>query len=352
MAKALVISIDGMGGDHAPASVVGGLDLIAKRGRDIRFLIHGDKAQLDTLLDAHPSAKAISEVRPADRALGMDVKPSQAMRQGRGSSLWNAIASVEDGEAAAIVSAGNTGALMAIAMLRLRKMQGVHRPALVASWPTTRGVSCVLDVGANVEADSTQLVEFAIMGEAFFRAVHGTARPSVGLLNVGSEDEKGHEEIRAASVLIRESGLDLDFRGFVEGDDIGKGTVDVVVTDGFSGNIALKTAEGTARQVGGYLREALTGGPFARLGALLAYPSLQKLKAKMDPGRVNGGVFLGLNGLVVKSHGSADAGSFASAVRVALSMARSSYRDEIVAKLAKLTAPTSPIAASLAPDAG
>jgi glycerol-3-phosphate acyltransferase PlsX len=346
MASTQVIAIDGMGGDHAPESVIGGLDLLARRTRDVRFLVHGDAARLEHLLAAHSAARAVCTVRPAERALGMDVKPSQAMRQGRGTSLWNAVASVEEGEAAAVVSAGNTGALMAIAMLRLRKMQGIHRPALVASWPTQRGVSCVLDVGANVEADATQLVEFAIMGEAFFRAVHGVERPSIGLLNVGSEDEKGHEEIRQAATLMRVSGVDLDFRGFIEGDDIGKGTVDVVVTDGFTGNIALKTAEGTARQVGGYLKEALTGGPFARLGAVLAYPALQRLKAKMDPGRVNGGVFLGLNGLVVKSHGGADASSFASAVRVALSMARSHYRDEIAGQLAKLASASIPEAAA------
>jgi phosphate acyltransferase len=346
MATPLVIAIDGMGGDHAPESVIGGLDLVARRMRDVRFLVHGDGARLESLLNVHPAAKAACTVRSAERALGMDVKPSQAMRQGRGSSLWNAIVSVEEGEAAAVVSAGNTGALMAIAMLRLRKMQGIHRPALVASWPTLRGISCVLDVGANVEADATQLVEFAIMGEAFFRAVHGAARPSIGLLNVGSEDEKGHEQIRQAAVLMRESGVELDFRGFVEGDDIGKGTVDVVVTDGFAGNIALKTAEGTARQVGGYLKEALSGGPLARIGALFAYPALRRLKAKMDPGRVNGGVFLGLNGLVVKSHGGADAGSFASAVKVALSMARSSYRTEIETQLAKLAAAPAPTAAA------
>ncbi len=351
MATPLLLAIDGMGGDHAPDSVIGGIDLVARRTRDVRFLVHGDAGRLAALLDTHPAAKAVCDVRAAERALGMDVKPAQAMRQGRGSSLWNAVASVEDGEAAAVVSAGNTGALMAIAMLRLRKMQGIHRPALVASWPTIKGVSCVLDVGANVEADATQLVEFAIMGEAFFRAVHGVARPSVGLLNVGSEDEKGHEEIRQAAALMRDSGIDVDYRGFVEGDDIGKGTVDVVVTDGFSGNIALKTAEGTARQVGAYLKEALSGGPLARVGALFAYPALRRLKAKMDPGRVNGGVFLGLNGLVVKSHGGADASSFASAVRVAVSMARSSYRDEIAGQLARLAHASAPAQAAAAGDA-
>lgn len=228
MSEGLVIAIDGMGGDHAPRSVVDGLEAVAQEnareaGR-VRFQIHGDPAQIDPLLAERPAARAASVVVPADKAIGMDVKPSQALRQGRGSSLWNAVAAVEEGAAHAVVSGGNTGALMAISMFRLRMIPGVHRPALVATWPTMRGVCAVLDVGANVEADAAQLVEFAIMGEAFCRAVHGKERPSVALLNVGSEDQKGHEEIRNAARLMRERSIDLAFSGFVEGDDIGKGT--------------------------------------------------------------------------------------------------------------------------------
>jgi phosphate acyltransferase len=336
MPNSITIAIDAMGGDHAPESVMAGIEIVAKSRPGVRYQIHGDPARINALLATMPAAKASSTIVPADRAIGMEIKPSQALRQGKGSSMWNAVAAVEEGTANAVVSAGNTGALMAIAMMRLRMMQGVHRPALVASWPTMTGICCVLDVGANVGADARQLVEFAVMGEAFFRAVHGVERPSVGLLNVGAEDQKGHEEIRAAAKLIREANLDLAFHGFVEGDDIGKGTVDVVVTDGFSGNIALKTAEGTARLVGHFLKEALTGGPFAKIGALIAYPALRKLKKRMDPGRVNGGVFLGVNGLVVKSHGGADAAGFAAAVDVAIRMARSAYREEIAAKLAPL----------------
>jgi glycerol-3-phosphate acyltransferase PlsX len=217
-------------------------------------------------------------------------------------------------------------------------MEGVHRPALIASWPTARGFAAVLDVGANVEADAPQLVEFAIMGEAFHRAVRGSERPKVGLLNVGAEDQKGHEEIRAAARLIRETGVDFDFHGFVEGDDISKGTVDVIVTDGFTGNIALKTAEGTARLVAGFLREALTAGPLAQLGALLAYPALRKLKERMDPRTVNGAVFVGLNGIVVKSHGGTDGEGYAAAIDVAIRMAQSHYREEVAANLARIGA--------------
>jgi glycerol-3-phosphate acyltransferase PlsX len=336
MADGLTISIDAMGGDKAPEAVLDGIEHIAGRTPGVKFLTHGPEDRIKALLETRPAAQRACEVRHADKHIPMDVKPSQAMRQGKGSSMWNALVSVEEGEAQVCVSAGNTGALMAIAMIRLRKMEGVHRPALVASWPSATGFAAVLDVGANVQADASQLVEFAIMGEAFQRAVRGQARPRVGLLNVGSEDQKGHEEIRFAGRLIREAGVDLDFHGFIEGDDISKGTVDVVVTDGFTGNIALKTAEGTARLVAGFLKEALSGGVLARAGALLAYPALKKLRDRMDPRTVNGAVFVGLNGLVVKSHGSADGLSYASAIDVAIRMANSHFREEVSANLARL----------------
>ncbi|HYD85926.1 MAG TPA: phosphate acyltransferase PlsX [Vitreimonas sp.] len=345
MADGLVLSIDGMGGDHAPDIVVEGVDIAARANSGARYLIHGDPSRLAALLEKHPNAKAVSQIVPAEKAIGMEIKPSQALRQGKGSSLWNAIAAVETGEANAVVSAGNTGAFMAISMFRLRTMEGVHRPALAARWPAASGgYVVILDVGANVQADSEQLVEFAIMGEALQRAVSGAERPSVALLNVGSEDQKGHEEIRAAAKLIREAGVDLNFRGFVEGDDISKGTVDVVVTDGFTGNIALKTGEGAARLVGQLLREALTSGPLAKLGALIAYPALKKLSARMDPGTFNGALFLGLNGLVVKSHGGANARGFAAAIGVAEKMARSHYREEIASNLKRLARASHPAA--------
>jgi len=338
MTNGLVLSIDGMGGDHAPEIVVEGVDLFARAHRDVRFLLHGDTARLTPLLEKHQTARAASEVRPAEKAIAMDAKASQALRQGKGSSLWNAVQSVETGEANAVVSAGNTGAYMAMSMFRLRTMEGVHRPALATRWPTMKGgYTVMLDVGANVEADAEQLVEFAIMGEAFQRAVSGEPRPKVALLNVGAEDQKGHEEIRAAARLIRETGVDINFTGFVEGDDIAKGTVDVVVTDGFTGNIALKTGEGTARLVAQLLREALTSGPLAQLGALIAYPALRKLRTRMDPGTFNGALFLGLNGLVVKSHGGANGRGFAAAIGVAEKLARSHYREEIAANIERLS---------------
>jgi glycerol-3-phosphate acyltransferase PlsX len=337
MAERLVLSIDGMGGDHAPDIVVEGMDISARARPELTFIVHGDEARLNALLERYPAAKAVTRVQPADKAIGMEIKPSQALRQGKGSSLWNAVAAVENGEACAVVSAGNTGAYMAIAMFRLRTMEGVHRPALAARWPHANGgYTALLDVGANVEADGEQLVEFAIMGEAFQRAVSGKERPSVALLNVGAEDQKGHEEIRAAAKLIREAGVELNFHGFVEGDDIAKGTVDVVVTDGFTGNIALKTGEGTARLVAQFLKEALTGGILAKLGALIAYPALKTLRARMDPGTFNGALFLGLNGLVVKSHGGTNGPGYASAIDVAARMAESHYREEIARNLVRL----------------
>lgn len=332
------ISVDGMGGDNAPDTVVAGLERFAKDNLDYAFLLHGDVNTLTPLLDAAPLTKARAEVRHTDRQVGMDVKPSQAMRRGKGTSMWNAIEAVKTGDADAAVSAGNTGALMAMAKLILRTQEGLHRPALVANWPTTSGVAAVLDVGANIAADAEQLVEFAIMGEAFSRAVHHKDRPKVGLLNIGSEDMKGHDEVREAAQLIRDCGLDMAYHGFVEGDDISLSGVDVIVTDGFTGNIALKSAEGAARLVGGFLSDALKSGVFSRLGALIAMPALRRFQARMDPRAVNGGVFLGLNGVVVKSHGGTDAIGFANAVRIASNMCESRFADEVAVNLKRLAA--------------
>jgi glycerol-3-phosphate acyltransferase PlsX len=337
-----------MGGDLGPAVVVPGLARALERlqGRPVRFLAHGDERRLNTLLARVPDAQAVTEVRHTDHVIAMDEKPAQALRRGKGSSLWNAVEAVKTGEAAAAVSAGNTGALMAISKLQLRMAAPkLDRPAIVASWPTLRGVTAVLDVGANITSDAEQLVEFAIMGEAFHRAVHGVAKPTIGLLNVGAEEMKGHEEVREAAHMLRESGLDLAYHGFVEGDDIAKGTVDVVVTDGFTGNIALKTGEGTARFVAAVLRDALTSDLQAKLGAAIAYPALKKMRARIDPSTVNGGPLLGLNGTVVKSHGSADAKGFANAIKIAVDLAASDYASEIARNLERLSAAVSKAAA-------
>ena len=340
MPQTVTLSIDAMGGDHGPSVVVAGVARATERlaGRSVRFLLHGDEARLAPELARTPAARAVCEVRHTEQVIAMDEKPAQALRRGKGSSLWNAIAAVKAGEAGAAVSAGNTGALMAVGKLLLRTMHGLDRPAIVASWPTLRGVTAVLDVGANVTSEAEQLVEFAIMGEAFHRAVHGSATPTVGLLNVGSEDIKGHEEVREAHKLLREIELGLDYRGFVEGDGIAKGTVDVVVTDGFTGNIALKTAEGMARFFSSLLRETLTSDLQAKAGALIARPALRRMAGRIDPSSVNGGPLLGLNGLVVKSHGGADAKGFANAIKVAADLAFSDFAGEVDRNLKRLFA--------------
>lgn len=329
-----------MGGDHGPPVVVAGVAEYLKRAdaEGVDFLLHGDEAAIQAEIARLRVDPARVQVRHTDKVVAMDEKPAQAMRRGKGSSLWNAIDAVKAGEAHGAVSAGNTGALMAISKLILRMAApGLERPAIVASWPTLRGITAVLDVGANIDSDAEQLIEFAIMGEAFQSAVHGVARPSIGLLNIGSEDIKGHEEVREAHALLRGGAMDLNYHGFVEGDDIAKGTVDVVVTDGFTGNIALKTAEGTARFISTLLKDALTSGIQAKVGALFALPALRRMRARIDPSAINGGPLLGLSGIVVKSHGGADVRGFANAIRITADLARSDYLTKVGANLAKLS---------------
>jgi len=326
----LTLAIDAMGGDAGAQPVVDGVAFAVSKGLKAKFLIFGDAGELEPLL-AQSAARKHVDIRHTDKVVAMTDKPSHVIRRGRDTSMWAAMSAVRDGEAQAVVSCGNTGALMALARLQLRMIEGVDRPAITALWPTMRGRTVVLDVGANVEADANQLVQFAIMGEAFYRALMHVERPSVGLLNVGAEDLKGHELIRAAARVLREADPDMEFKGFVEGNDISKGTVDVVVTDGFSGNVALKSAEGAARLVGSWVREALTGTINAKFGALFMAPGLRKLKDRIDPSSNNGGFFLGVNGVVVKSHGGADARGVASAVNMAAGLARRPFRDEVAA---------------------
>ena len=324
MGAPVTIALDAMGGDHGPSVVIPAAAIALVRHPQMRFIIVGDQAQIDAELATHPALAEKSEIIHTDIAVAMDAKPSQALRRGRWkSSMWLAIQAVRDGRAAAVVSAGNTGALMVMAKFCLKTIKGVDRPAIAAIWPTIDAECIVLDVGANVGADSRQIVEFALMGAAMARAVFGMAAPSVGLLNIGVEEVKGVEEIRNAAAVLKEASLPLRYHGFIEGDDIGRGTVDVVVTDGFTGNIALKTAEGTAKQIGEYLRAAMGRSLLARLGAVLAQGALRALKEKMDPRHMNGGIFLGLNGIVVKSHGGTDATGFACAVDLAYEMASS-----------------------------
>ncbi|MEO3387624.1 phosphate acyltransferase PlsX [Mesorhizobium sp. CAU 1741] len=329
------IAIDAMGGDHGPEVVIPGLQKVVERRPDIRFLLFGRDEAVRPLLNRYPAVAAVSELTHCDVAVRMDDKPSQALRQGRWkSSMWKAIEAVKTGDADVCVSAGNTGALMAMSKFCLRTMAAIERPAIAAIWPTIRGESVVLDVGATIGADAHQLIDFAILGSAMARAIFGIEKPSVGLLNVGVEEIKGQEDVKEAGRILREANLrSMDYHGFVEGDDIGKGSVDVVVTEGFAGNIALKTAEGTARQIGGYLREAMSRGLMARIGYVFARGAFAHLREKLDVRRSNGGVFLGLNGIVVKSHGGADDESFAAAVELGYDMGRSRLIDGIQREL-------------------
>jgi len=323
MPKPVRISLDAMGGDHGPSVVVPGAGLALERHPDLHFVMFGNETVIAPLLAQNSKLQHATEVHHTDLAVGMDEKPSVAIRTGRGkSSMWRSIQAVRDGHADACVSAGNTGALMAMAKICLKTMAHIERPAIAAMWPTMRGESIVLDVGATIGADAGHLVDMAIMGAAMARIVFDLERPTVGLLNVGTEEIKGIEAVKEASRMLRDSNLpNLDYRGFVEGDDLGRGTVDVVVTEGFTGNIALKTAEGTAKQIGEYLRAALSRTLMARIGYFFAHQAFASVRDKMDPRKVNGGVFLGLDGVVVKSHGGTDALGFASAVDVAYDMA-------------------------------
>ena len=335
MASKVRIALDAMGGDHGPSVVIPGAARSLERHPDLHFELYGDEAVIRPLLGAHTALAAASSVHHTDVAIRMDDKPSQALRNGRRrSSMWLAIEAVKKSEADAAVSAGNTGALMAMARFCLRTMAQIERPAIAALWPTLRGESVVLDVGASIGADADALVDMAVMGAAMARVVLDIERPTVGLLNIGVEEVKGLEMVREAGRILRETGLpSLDYRGFVEGDDIGKGTVDVVVTEGFAGNIALKTAEGTAKQIAGYLRAAMSRTLMARLGYVLARGAFEALREKLDPRKVNGGVFLGLNGIVVKSHGGTDAEGFAAAVDLAYDMVKQDLMRKITDSL-------------------
>lgn len=337
MTGKMTIALDAMGGDAGPEMVLPGAHLASIRHPDLKFLLFGDAKKLTSLVEKYPRLKERCEVRHCEIAVAMEDKPSQALRRGRGkSSMWMAIEAVKDGEAQCVVSAGNTGALMAMARFVLKTIPGIERPAIAAIWPTLRGESVVLDVGATIGADARQLVEFALMGEAMARSLSGLERPTVGLLNIGVEEVKGLEQVKEAGRLLRGVGLPLEYVGFIEGDDIGKGTVDVVVTEGFTGNIALKTAEGTAKQLATYLRLALNRTLLSKLGALLATGAFATLRERMDPRKHNGGVFLGLNGIVVKSHGGTDALGFATAIDVAIEMVKNGLVAKIAADVAEM----------------
>jgi glycerol-3-phosphate acyltransferase PlsX len=338
----VVISIDAMGGDSGPAPIVAGMAISAGKNPALRFLVFGDKPELDMLVAKRRDLHGRCEVRHAEGVITMDAKPSHAMRNGRGSSMWSAIEAVRDGEAAVCVSCGNTGALMAMSMVRLRKIDGINRPAIACLWPSRNpgGFNIMLDAGADIRADAEDLLQYALMGVSYARVGLGLDAPRVGLLNVGTEEHKGRAELKLAHDLIAgaaESG-NFTFVGYAEGGDLPSDRVDVIVTDGFTGNVALKTGEGTARLIREFLQDAFRYSVLSRFAALLALTSLRRLSKRIDPRRVNGGVFLGLNGSVVKSHGSADATGVSAAIKLAFRLGEANIPNRIAARVASLSA--------------
>ncbi len=331
------IALDAMGGDHGPSVVIPGAALSLERHPNTEFLLFGDEQLVKPLLAAHPKLEARSRVIHTTVAISMSDKPSQALRYGRWkSSMWLMLDAVKKNEADVAVSAGNTGALMAMSRFNLKMLEGIERPAIAGLWPTLKGESIVLDIGASIGADAHHLVNLAVMGAAMARVLFDIDKPTVGLLNVGVEEVKGLEEIREAGAILRErTSPELDYIGFVEGDDIGKGTSDVIVTEGFAGNIALKAAEGTARQLMTFLRDAIGRTWQAKLGYLLARSAFRAVRDKMDPSKSNGGVFLGLNGIVIKSHGGTNAEGFASAVDIGYDMVHYSLLEKIHSSIAR-----------------
>jgi glycerol-3-phosphate acyltransferase PlsX len=332
-----IVALDVMGGDAGAADVLAAAEVACERYPKLRFRLHGPEPRIREELARCPrlAATAPDIVHTDEVVLGTD-KPSQALRHGRTSSMGMAIQSVKDGAAHAAVSAGNTGALMAMALFTLRTMEGIDRPALAALLPTLRNDSVVLDLGANVDCDAENLVQFAIMGAAYARTVLGLQQPRVALLNIGEEELKGTDELKDAAAVLKAVQLPMLFEGFVEGDKIGQGDVDVIVTDGFSGNIALKTAEGTGKLVTGLLAEAFRSSWLTRLGYLLSRGALRALRAHLDPNAHNGAVFLGLNGIVVKSHGGANVRGLASAIGVAHDLIVDKVGQRIAADLAAM----------------
>jgi glycerol-3-phosphate acyltransferase PlsX len=347
--KNLIIALDVMGGDHGPSIVIPAAALALREKPKLTYLLFGDEKLIRAELEKWPNLKRACTIHHTDKVVSNDVKPSVALRTGKDSSMRLAIESVKSGHAGAIVSAGNTGALMAMAKLSLRCLPGIERPALASVMPTKRGSSVVLDLGANILCDADILLQFAIMGAVYARNVRGIENPTVGLLNVGSEEMKGNDQVREAAQMIN----DLEhfpgkYKGFVEGNDISLGTVDVVVTDGFTGNIALKVTEGVASLMKHFMKESFTSSPLAMLGMILASGAMRKLKAKMDPRLYNGGMFLGLNGICVKSHGGMDEIGFRSAILMAANLVEHGFNDSVAAELHQIASDSAAVPVTIA----
>ncbi len=354
-ARRITISVDAMGGDAGPAVVVAGLAMSAKKNPDIAFILHGPQEQLAPLVAKRRTLLGRVEIRDVRKVVTMDDKPSQVMRNGKGTSMWSTLDAVKKGEADGAVSCGNTGALMALSMLRLRKMPGVNRPAISILWPSSnpQGFNVMLDVGADIKADAEDLLQFALMGVSYTRNSMDLEHPRVGLLNVGTEEHKGRAELKEAHALISKAAAtsNFEFVGFVEGSDIPGNVADVIVTDGFTGNVAIKTGEGTASLIRSALREAFQYSILSRIAAVLALTSLKRLSKRIDPRRVNGGVFLGLNGTVVKSHGGADATGVSAAIKLAFRLAEQGFAEKLAARVASAGEQAQDDAASISSEA-
>lgn len=331
------IAVDAMGGDFGPSEIVPALNMVIQGRPDVRFLIFGDQKKVQQYMKSYSALESVSEIIHTDKTIKNDDKPSLILRSSKGTSMRMAIEAVKDGNADAVVSAGNTGALMALAKIVLKTIPGIHRPAIAAVMPGVKDSTIMLDLGANVLVDAENLVQFAVLGSIFARAHKKVARPSVGLLNVGSEETKGPDHVRAAADMLSRIEIPGIYKGFVEGDDITKGVVDVIVCDGYAGNIALKTAEGAGKMIKHYITQSFSSNPIAILSGLMAYFSLRNLKKKMDPRLYNGGVFLGLNGICVKSHGGTDALGFSCAVMQAVRLARQGYINQTIQDINHLT---------------
>ena len=334
----VVLSIDAMGGDLGAPAVIAGIARSAAKNPNLHFILHGPEDELQQLINRRRRLKSCVKIVNTTDVINMSDKPSQVVRSGKNSSMWSALEYVKNGDADVCVSCGNTGALMAISMIRLRKLEGINRPAIAVLWPSKSqvGFNIVLDVGADIKAEANDLLQYALMGVSYARNGLNVEKPKVGLLNVGTEEHKGRAELHKAYALIEKNcdQSSFSFVGFVEGGDITSDKVDVIVTDGFTGNIALKTGEGTAALIGNLLKEAFAYTPLSRLASVLAVTSLRRLRKRIDPRRVNGGVFLGLNGTVVKSHGSADATGVAAAIKLAVQLAENNFSEKIAARVA------------------
>ncbi len=342
MNTTVIIAVDIMGSDKGIKTLLKGLERSRRKSKDqIRYLVFGNAPEITSSLQKFEKLRNVCEVRHCEDVVSMEDKPSQIMRRGKSTSMYAAIEAVKNGEAQVAVSCGNTGALMALSMLILRKLPSINRPAIAVLWPSRSpktGLNIMLDAGADIKADSEDLVQFAVMGASYARNGFDIEKPRVGLLNIGTEAHKGHPELQEAKERIESlsQNMEIDFLGFVEGNDLTQDKVDVIVTDGFTGNVALKTGEGVARFINDSTKLAFMHNWLSRIGATFAFTALQRLRKKLDPRRSNGGVFLGLNGTVIKSHGSSDYIAMSSAIKLAYILAQNDFHSKVTNRLAKV----------------